>query len=424
MAGQRAFDLGGWRVDPARGALIRDGAETRLEPKLMDLLLLFAASSGRVVSKDEIVAVVWGGRAIGDDTLAAAISRLRAALGGRFIETLPKRGYRLVVIPEDNKKPDGAAKTGIDMLIADGYAALKVPLPQSLSQARVYFEAAVKADPQSAVAHAALAGALLQQHIAGHGPGFAALAKVSAYAATALDPELATGWAVLGCATLISDRDFAGAEAALQAALARNPGLAVAHRFRALALASVGRMVEAERAARRAVEIEPLSLNLRRDVLQVLLCARRFDHTIAEAKKVLEISAESADAWSAKGWAHIFLGQNDEGVDALLESVRLIGTDIATIAQLQRAYLSGLENFCSTGARLLSHQHVMFVPRPMDLAMLHAVAGEPDDAFRCLNDAIRIDDPVLLLLAHLPHLDRLRNDHRFAAVQERARPVR
>lgn len=425
----RPFDLGGWRVDPARGALIgADGAETRLEPRLMDLLLLFAASPGRVIAKDEIVASVWSGRAIGDDTLAAAISRLRTALGEtkdkRFIETLPKRGYRLLIVPDDAPSPPPPREDGVAELLRKGHAALGVPLPQSLAQARVYFEAAIRVDPKSARAHAALASALLSQALAGLGPGNAALAKVSAHAATALDPDLALGWAILGCATLIADRDFAAADAALQNALIREPGLAMTHRFRALALATIGRFVDAEREARRAVEIEPLSFGLQRDVLQILLAARRFVPAIAEAKKVLSLSAQSADAWSAKGWAHAFLGQYDEGVDALLESIRLMGTDVATIAQLQRAYLAGFEAFCTAGADLLSRQHVMFVPKAMDLAMLNAMAGRSDAAFSALNEAVRVDDPTLLLLPYLPHLDRLRNDPRFAALLERVRLVR
>jgi hypothetical protein len=77
------------------------GESVRLEPRLMDLLVLFAGSGGRVLGKDEIARATWGGRVIGDDTLAAAISRLRRALGEsrerRYIETVPKRGYRALV---------------------------------------------------------------------------------------------------------------------------------------------------------------------------------------------------------------------------------------------------------------------------------------------------------------------------------------
>src|SRR5947208_14396647 len=100
---EQPFEFGDWRVDPARGRLasLAGGTDVHLEPRLMDLLLLFAGSAGRVLGKQEIIDGVWGGRAVGDDTLAAAVSRLRGALGEtparRYIETLPKRGYRLVV---------------------------------------------------------------------------------------------------------------------------------------------------------------------------------------------------------------------------------------------------------------------------------------------------------------------------------------
>src|SRR4051794_19957069 len=94
----RSFEFGDWRVDPAAGTIARGSDRRRLDPQAMSLLQMFAGSGGRVLSKDEIVAAVWQGRAIGDDTLAAAVSKLRATLGEtrtrRYIETLPKRGYR------------------------------------------------------------------------------------------------------------------------------------------------------------------------------------------------------------------------------------------------------------------------------------------------------------------------------------------
>jgi DNA-binding winged helix-turn-helix (wHTH) protein len=430
MTGQRPFDLGGWRVDPARGVLARDGAQTRLEPRLMDLLLLFAASPQRVISKGEIVASVWGGRAIGDDTLAAAVSRLRAALGEskdkRFIETLPKRGYRLLIAPDAAVGSDApAGEDDISTLLRKGRAALAVPLPQSLAQARVYFEAAVARDPKSARAHAGFAEAMLTSHAVGQGASFAGSAKASAQAAIALDPDLAEGWALLGSAILLADRDFAGADAALLKALALDPGLSRARRARAFALAATGRFVEAEREARRALEIDPLSVAAHVDVIQILFAARRLPQALAEAKKASQIGAGASEAWAALGWSHAFLGAHRDAANALLESIRLLGTDAATIARLKSAFdAEGFDGFCSAGAKLFEQQRVMFVARPMDLAMLHANAGEPDAAFAALEEALRRDDPALLFLAYLPHLDRLRNDPRFASLQSRARPVR
>ena len=428
MSSQRPFVLGGWHVDPALGTLSRDGQQSRLEPRLMELLLLFAASPGRVLAKDEIAAVVWGGRAIGDDTLAAAVSRLRSALGEskerRFIETLPKRGYRLVISPDASPRGPLPQEDELDVLLKKGRAALSTPLPQSIAQARIYFEAAVAAEPKSARAHAALAEALLVQHQVGQGASFATSAKASALAATALDPDFALGWSLLGLATLFADRDFAGADAALHKALALDPDLVAAHRARAFALTASGRFVEAEREARRAVELEPLSVTARIDLIQFLLTARRFSHVLNEAKKASRLGANLSEVWSGQGWAHAFLGNHRDAVDALLESIRLLGTDEPTLARLRADFdAGGFEAFCAAGADLLDRQRVMFVPRPMDMAMLRANAGQSDAAFTALEEAIRRDDPVALLLPWLPHVDRLRNDPRFPSMLARARLV-
>ena len=72
-----------------------------LEPQVMDLLAFLASNGGRVVSKDEIIDAVWEGRFIADATLTRSIADLRRALGDdqqphQYIETIPKRGYRLV----------------------------------------------------------------------------------------------------------------------------------------------------------------------------------------------------------------------------------------------------------------------------------------------------------------------------------------
>jgi adenylate cyclase len=67
----------------------------------MDVLVHLAANPERVVSKEELLTVVWGGAFVEEGALAQAIHSLRKALGDdarqpRFIQTVPKRGYRLV----------------------------------------------------------------------------------------------------------------------------------------------------------------------------------------------------------------------------------------------------------------------------------------------------------------------------------------
>lgn len=67
----------------------------------MAVLLLLARRAGEVISREELLATVWSGSVVGDDTLTQAVIKLRKALGDdtrspRYIETIAKRGYRLV----------------------------------------------------------------------------------------------------------------------------------------------------------------------------------------------------------------------------------------------------------------------------------------------------------------------------------------
>jgi hypothetical protein len=92
----------------------------------MDLLVFLAGSTGRVVSKDELIDAVWEGRSIADTTLTRAIADLRRALGDdqrnpHFIETIPKRGYRLVAsIVRSVARPPSDAAPPQDGATADG----------------------------------------------------------------------------------------------------------------------------------------------------------------------------------------------------------------------------------------------------------------------------------------------------------------
>ena len=95
------FQVGGWLVQPSLN-IIGTGVTVRhLEPQAMDLLAFLATTDGRVVTKDEMIEAVWQGRFIAESTLTRSIAELRRALGDdqrspTYIETIPKRGYRLL----------------------------------------------------------------------------------------------------------------------------------------------------------------------------------------------------------------------------------------------------------------------------------------------------------------------------------------
>lgn len=106
------FTLGRWTVRPARNLLESAEGDVVLEPRLMRLLVLLAATAGEVVPKEALLADVWSGLAASDESLARAISSLRRTLGDdparpRYIETIRKKGYRLVAevgVPEPGRR--------------------------------------------------------------------------------------------------------------------------------------------------------------------------------------------------------------------------------------------------------------------------------------------------------------------------------
>lgn len=97
---QMAYRFGRFSLLPADKQLLRDGKPMRLAPKVFDTLLLLVASPGRLVEKEEFLKRVWPDSFVEEVALAHAISQVRKALreetGVKFIETVPKRGYRFV----------------------------------------------------------------------------------------------------------------------------------------------------------------------------------------------------------------------------------------------------------------------------------------------------------------------------------------
>ena len=102
--GTGPFRLHDVEIRPASNEIVVAGVRTRIKPRLMDLLVRLAAAPDDVVPRETLLAEVWPRRMVNDDVLSRAIADLRVALRddareARFIETIPKVGYRLVAPP-------------------------------------------------------------------------------------------------------------------------------------------------------------------------------------------------------------------------------------------------------------------------------------------------------------------------------------
>ena len=98
---ETSFRLGNWIVDPAANRIRRGEVESRLEPKVMSVLLLLAERHGRVVSRSDLEDWAWPRMLVTDEAVTNTLIKLRKALGDDardpiYIETIAKSGYRLV----------------------------------------------------------------------------------------------------------------------------------------------------------------------------------------------------------------------------------------------------------------------------------------------------------------------------------------
>lgn len=96
-----SFHFDDFVLDPAQRRLMRDGAPVELNARYFDALLLLLRESGKLVSKDRFLGEVWRGVPITDEALTQCVKTLRRQLGDeaanpRFIETIPKHGYRFI----------------------------------------------------------------------------------------------------------------------------------------------------------------------------------------------------------------------------------------------------------------------------------------------------------------------------------------
>jgi tetratricopeptide (TPR) repeat protein/TolB-like protein/DNA-binding winged helix-turn-helix (wHTH) protein len=98
----QGFYLGDLLVDPVKGHVTGRDGSVHLPPKAMETLLVLASNHGSLVTREELIDEVWGKDHGSQEALSHAISEIRHALDDhadnpKYIQTLPKRGYRLII---------------------------------------------------------------------------------------------------------------------------------------------------------------------------------------------------------------------------------------------------------------------------------------------------------------------------------------
>jgi DNA-binding winged helix-turn-helix (wHTH) protein/Tfp pilus assembly protein PilF len=270
--------VGAWRVSARAGRLSRQGVERTVEPKVMDLLVLLASRPGEVITREEIVGALWPETIVGDDTLARVVSKLRKAFDDdaktpAFVETISKRGYRLIaevdlapaaVMPARRWRQSAFAAVAAALLAIGVWSTAGAPSETAtlIARAKDYYfqytradnEAAIElyervleAEPDHAEARAGLATALVQRVLRWPDPpgepDFTRTTLAEALASGRTETAQAQAW--LSRARELSRRAAAGA-----------PHDAFVHQAHGLSLAASRDFDGAEAAYERAIAID------------------------------------------------------------------------------------------------------------------------------------------------------------------------
>jgi TolB-like protein/DNA-binding winged helix-turn-helix (wHTH) protein/Flp pilus assembly protein TadD len=133
------FRFDAFELDTQRRMLRRSGADVELRPLAFDALVHLVRHAGHVVTKDELIAAVWPGLVVTDDSIARCVSDIRRALGDveqKIIKTVPRRGYTLAV-PVDAGGPRFAHPEPALLNVALAEAALPAPMVSGPGQPTV-----------------------------------------------------------------------------------------------------------------------------------------------------------------------------------------------------------------------------------------------------------------------------------------------
>jgi eukaryotic-like serine/threonine-protein kinase len=269
----------------------------------------------------------------------------------------------------------------------------------ALRNARTLFERAVAEDPDFALAHAGLADCCSLIAVSLRGTSGRALvdhARAAALRALQVDDALAEGHASLAFIRFRFDWDWAGAESEFSRALALNPGHASSRQWYAMFLASRSRFDDALGEMKRALDLDPLSLNIQSGLGRILHFAGRLDEAVVQYEHVIHTNPAFGQAHIDLALTRMARGEVSAARGELARAKELLG-DVSTVLLLDGCCAVREERLDDGRAAFqeLRQRYDGGAAGADDLAMLAAVLGDWPVARRWLADACAQRAPFL-----------------------------
>jgi len=264
-----------------------------------------------------------------------------------------------------------------------------------------YFQKAIQIDPNYAAAYAGLADCYVFPEID------APKAKEAALKALEIDGNLGEAHASLAIISFAVDWDWISAEREFKRALELNHNDTNAHHWYSHYLMAMGQTQEALAAAKRSVEIDPLSPTMNGSFGEIYLHARQYDQAIVWLRKAMVLDPDWIAAYKFLARTYLYKGMYEEAIATIQEGnlgVGLLGYAYAMAGRRSEA-LEIIEELVTQ-----VKQWPTFSYR---IALIYAELGEKDQAFYWLDKAYEERYLWLIFLKVEPELDPLRGDPRF-----------
>ncbi len=295
--------------------------------------------------------------------------------------------------------------------------------PEAVEKAIEYMNQAIAKDPNYALAYAGLADCyvILANRRVITGEEAYTKGMAAAQRALKLDATLAEPHTAIGLLREDHDYDWAGAEAEFKRAIELNPNYATAHQWYALLLMDVGRLEEARQQIELARSLDPLSLQIQRNLCDLYEYARQFDRAIEECRKIEEMDPNFAPVHFRL--AEVYLLKRMYREAATERQKYLLLMDEREIAALYEGITEEVSyrRAVSREITLLKERAKSRYVSPMSFADLYVQLGDKKQAIAWLEQAYQERASRLQYLRMVPLYDPLRTDPHFQDLLRRLR---
>jgi len=290
-----------------------------------------------------------------------------------------------------------------------------------------YFEQAANVDPNYAVAYAGMADCYLLLPLYGGGVPTEMYPKAIAMAqkAISLDPNLGEPHASLGLIHALSDFDFPASVHEFEEAIRLNPNYATAHHwFGDSTLPALGQFDRANAEAKRALELDPLSVVNNTDAGTVYWITGRYQEAVTQFRKAIEMDSQNYSAHWGLGQALERVGDLP-GAIAEYEKSTQLDDDPLPLGLLGAAKAKAGDRAAALAIlnRLEDIAKHRYVP-DYSFALIHLALGQKDEAVHWLDSSYAKHQPDLNWIRVDPDLRSLHGDTRFEALAEKILPAR